>query len=117
MRKTQLGVSLGGLMVGAVILIAVVMLGLKLAPSYMEFFAIKRAVAAIASEKRGGTVADIRKTFDARAVIDDIRTVKGSDLEVTKDGSDLVIVASYRKEIPLFGNMGIYIEFRAGSKE
>ena len=118
MRKQQLGVSLSGLIIGAVILIALAMLGLKLAPSYIEFFAIKKAVNAIASEKRGGaSVAEVRKSFDARATIDDITTVKASDLEITKEGSDLVIKASYRKEIPLFANLGIYIEFNATSKE
>ena len=113
----QRGVSLGGLLVGAVILIALAMLGLKLAPSYIEYFAIKKAVAAIAQEKRGSTVAEIRKAFDARATIDDISTVKGSDLEVTKEGADVVVVAAYRKEIGLGGNMGLYIDFRAASKE
>lgn len=117
-RTKQFGISLGGLMMGAIVFIVAAMLGLKLAPSYIEFFAIKKAVNAIAAEKRGGgTVAEIRKSFDARAAVDDIASVKGSDLEVTKDGSELVIVAAYRKEIPLFAGMGIYIEFRASSKE
>ena len=117
MRKKQLGVSLGGLMAGSVIFIVVAMLGMKLLPSYLEFFAIKKAVNAIAQEKRTASVADIRKTFDARATIDDINTVKGSDLEVTKDGNELVISANYRKEVPLAGNVGVYIDFRAVSKE
>ena len=118
MRKKQLGVSLSGLIMGSVILIAIAMLGLKLVPSYLEFFAIKKAVNAIASEKRGGgSVAEVRKSFDARASVDDISSIKSSDLQISKDGSDLVIRASYRKEIPLFGNMGIYIEFNAVSKE
>jgi hypothetical protein len=117
MRKNQLGVSLGGLMAGAVIFIVLAMFGMKLGPSYLEFFAIKKAVNAIAQEKRGATVNDIRKTFDARATIDDINTIKGGDLEITKDGNDLVISASYRKEIPIAANVGVYIEFRAVSKE
>ena len=118
MRKKQLGISLSGLIMGSVILIAIAMLGLKLVPSYIEFFAIKKAVNAIASEKRGGaSVVEIRKSFDARATVDDISSIKSSDLEITKDGSDLVIRASYRKEIPLFANLGIYIEFNAVSKE
>ena len=118
MRKSQLGVSLGGLMMVAVVLIALAMLGLKLTPSYIEFFAIKKAVNGIASEKRGGaSVAEVRKSFDQRAVIDDIRTIKGSDLEVTKEGNDLVISASFRKEAPLVANIGVYIDFRASSKE
>lgn len=118
MRKNQLGVSLGGLMIGAVIFIVIAMLGMKLAPSYLEFMAIKKAVNAIASEKAGGaSVAEIRKSFDARATIDDISSVKAADLEVTKEGNQLVIAARYRKEIPLFGNIGLHIDFSAVSKE
>ena len=117
MRVKQLGVSLAGLMVGAGIFIALAMTGMKLGPSYLEFAAIKKAVVAIAQEKAGGTVAEVRKTFDARATIDDISSVTGKDLDVTKDGGGLVIVAAYRKEVPLFSNLGVYIDFRAASKD
>jgi hypothetical protein len=117
MRRTQLGIGLGGLLVGAVIVIAVLLLVMKLAPSYIEFFAIKKAVNAIASEKgAGATAVEIRKSFDNHATIDDISTVKGSDLEITKDASGVSIRAAYRKEIPLFANVGIYINFEAASK-
>lgn len=118
MRRKQLGISLSGLLAGAAVLIVLAMIGMKLTPSYIEFFAIKKAVNAIAQETRGGaSVAEIRKSFDQRASIDDINTVKGSDLEVTKDGGNVVISVGYRKEIPLFANLGVYIDYRASSKE
>ena len=113
MRNRQRGVSLLGLLAGGVILIAVALLAMRLAPSYIEFFAIKKAINAIAEEKRGGSnVAEIRKAFDNRATIDDINSVKGSDLEVSKEG----ISVTYRKELPLFKGIGIYIDFYAASK-
>lgn len=118
MRKTQLGLSLGGLLVGAAVLIAVLLVGMKLTPSYIEYFAIKKAVNAIAGEVRSGaSVSDIRKAFDARSTIDDINSVKSADLEISKDASGVTIGAAWRKEIPLFGHLGIYIDFRAASKE
>ena len=117
MRMKQLGVSLSGLMVGAVIFIALAMAGMKLGPSYLEFAAIKKAVVAIAQEKAGASVLEVRKNFDARATIDAISTVQGKDLEITKDGGELLIVAAYRKEVPLFANLGVYIDFRAASRE
>ena len=118
MRRNQLGLSLGGLMVGAVLLIALAMIGLKLTPSYIEFFAIKKAVNAIAADGRGGaSVKEIRASFDNRATIDDITSVKGSDLEVTKDSGGVQVSVSYRKEIPLVANVGVFIEFNAASKE
>jgi hypothetical protein len=118
MRNKQLGIGLAGLMVGAVIFIVIAMVGLKLAPSYIEFFAVKKAVNAVAADARGGaSVADIRRSFDQRATIDAIESVKGSDLEVTKDSSGVVVAATYRKEIPLVANIGVYIEFNASSRE
>jgi hypothetical protein len=118
MRKNQLGISLGGLMVGGVIFIVIVMMGLKLAPSYLEFFAIKKVINSIALEKRGGaTVNEIRKSFELRATVDDITSIKAADLEVAKEDNDLVISVAYRKEIPLVANIGIHIDFRATSKE
>jgi len=118
MRKKQLGVGLGGLMMGSVIVIVVAMVGIKLLPSYIEFFAIKKAVNAIASEKAGGaSVAEIRKSFDARSAIDDITSVRAADLEITKEGGQLVIAARYRKEVGLVGNLGVYIDFAAVSRE
>ena len=116
MRKNQLGVSLGGLMVGAAIFIVLTMIGMKLTPSYLEFFAIKKAINAVAQDKHDASVKEIRYSFDLRATVDDIRTVKGSDLEITKEGSGLVISAGYRKEIPLVANIGVYIDFHATSK-
>jgi len=118
MRKNQLGVSLGGLLVGGVIFIALAMLGLKLAPSYIEFFAIKKAIAALGEDARNGANAvALRRTFDNRATIDAIDSVKGSDLEISKDSAGIHVSIAYRKEVPLVSNIGIYIDFSAVSKE
>jgi hypothetical protein len=118
MRKNQLGVSLGGLLVGSAILIVLAMLGLKMIPSYIEFFAIKKAIAAVGEEARNGAnAAAIRRSFDNRSTIDSIDSVKAADLEITKDATGVVVSAAYRKEIPLVSNIGIYIDFSAVSKE
>jgi hypothetical protein len=118
MRKKQLGVSLGGLMAVSVVLIAVALVGIKLVPSYIEFMSIKKVVNAVASEKKGGaSVAQLRNSFDLRATVDYIESVRGSDLEITKEGSNIVIAVNYRKEIPLIGNLGVYINFHTESKE
>ena len=48
--------------------------------------------------------------------IDDINAVKPQDLEITKEGGEVVISFAYRKEIPLFANVGVYMDFAASSK-
>ena len=116
MRNRQLGVSLTGLIVGIVILIFVVLLGLKTFPPYLEYFTAKKLITQIAQEQRGGTVLDIRKAWQLKTAIEDVSAITDKDLEITKDGADIVISFAYRKEVPLFANVGLYFEFAADSK-
>ena len=99
------------------VFILVGILSLKLVGPYMEYFKIKAAVLAIAQDKAKTTsVGEVRKAFDARATIDDIASVKASDLEITKEGGDVVIAFSYRKEVPMFANVGMFVDFSGNSK-
>lgn len=117
MRKFQHGVSLGGLLAVSVVLIAVALVGMKLVPSYLEFMAVKKVIKAVAEEKGGASsVKEIRQSFELRASVDAIESVKSGDLEITKDSGGIVVAARYRKEIPLVSNIGIYIDFAAASK-
>jgi hypothetical protein len=116
MRRQQAGVSLGGLVVVLFILVVLGLLGLKVIPAYMEFRTAKNAIEAVARERQGASVNDVRRAFDARAQIDDINSVKAQDLEVTKDGNEIVISFAYRKEVHLFRNVGLYFDFAANSR-
>lgn len=116
LRHGQKGVSLGGLVIVLFIVVIVGIMSLKLIPAYMEYAKAKAAIEAIAADRtRTTSVAEVRKAFDARATIDDIATPKAADLEVTKDGGNVVISFAYRKEIPLFANVGLYVDFAASS--
>lgn len=117
MRARQRGITLLGLIVGSFVVVLVALLAMRLLPSYIEYFTIKKAVVSISNEMRGrgGSAADVRRAFDARQAIDDFKAVKAADLEITKVGNDVQIVAAYRKEVPLFANIGIYIDFVAES--
>jgi hypothetical protein len=116
MRSRQYGVSLSGLIMVLVVLVVLGLLGLKVIPPYMEFRTAKNAIEAVARERQGASVNDVRRAFDARAQIDDVNAVKGADLEVTKDGADIVIAFAYRKEVHLFRNVGLYFDFAANSR-
>jgi hypothetical protein len=116
MRNLQRGLTLGGLIVWLFILVVAALLGMKLVPAYMEYGTARNAIEAIAREGNAGTPAEVRRAFDSRAAIDDINTVKGSDLEITKQGGEMVIGFAYRKEVPLFANVGVYLDFAASSR-
>lgn len=115
MYKKQLGVSLSGLLVTAFVVIIVALLALKMLPAYIEYATAKKTINAIASSGTS-SVAEIRKSFDAHATIDDITAFGANDLVITKEGGQVVISFSYRKEVPLFANVGLYFNFEASSK-
>lgn len=114
MRSRQLGLSLGGLIIGAIVLIFVVLFALKIGPKYVEYFTAKEAITAIANSGETSPV-EIRKAFAARQAIDDMPSLKPSDLDITREGGAVVISFAYRKEVPLIGNMGVYIDFQASA--
>ena len=115
--KKGRGLTLMGLIMVLFILVVLLLFGMKLIPAYIEYGTAKKAIEAIARDRTGAsTPNDVRRLFDARALIDSIDVIKGSDLEVTKDGAGMVIAFAYRKEVPLFANMGMYIDFAANSK-
>ena len=117
MRKTQTGVSLAALLLVSAVLVAFAIVGIKLVPSYLEFMAVKKVIKAVGEEKGGAaSVTEIRRSYELRASVDAIESVKSSDLEITKDGGAVVVSVRYRKEVPLVGNTGIYIDFATASK-
>jgi hypothetical protein len=119
MRNRQQGLSLMGLVFGAFILFFAAILGMKLLPPYLEYFSVKKALSGIDQQTRGrgASPAEVRRLFENRSAVDSIDSVKASDLEITKQGNDVVVSAAYRKEVPLFANLGVYIDFRASSRD
>jgi hypothetical protein len=114
MRNGQRGVSIMGLLIVLVLAIFVALLAMKIIPSFLEFRSIKTAVEGIS--KQAQSPADVRRLFENRAAVDDIQSVKATDLEVTKDGNAVAIAVAYRKEIKLFGPVGLVIDYAVNSK-
>lgn len=112
-RTQQQGLSLIALIIALIVVAFIALFGMKVLPSYLEFRSAKHAIDAIAHERPGASVADIRRAFDNRSAIDDINTVKAADLEIGKEGNAVVISFAYRKEVPLFNNVGLYIDYAA----
>jgi hypothetical protein len=117
--KYQRGVSLNGLMIVAVIFGLLALGVMKVAPELIEFGQIKKAVVATAADPalKEASVAKIREAYGKYAEIDNIKRVGPSEIEVTKDGSDIVISFAYTSKIPLFSYVSLVFDFEGSSKE
>ena len=111
MRK-QSGISLMNLIVGLGLLGFLGVMAAKLMPAYVEFFAVKKMLAAM--EQAGdlkGSVRDIRYSFEKRNAIEDVKSVRGDDLEVTKEGGEAVVTANWSVRIPMVSNVSACLDF------
>jgi Domain of unknown function (DUF4845) len=113
-RQLQRGVSMLGILLICVAIVLVAIGALKVIPTYIEFRGIKSA--AMAARDGGKTVLEIQKAFDRAAQINDISTIAGKDLEITKEGAEIIVAFKYEKKVPLFYNVSLLIEY-AGSSD
>ena len=108
----QRGVSLTGLIITLAVLGFLAVMAAKLLPAYIEYFAVKKMFSAM--DQAGdikGTVRDIRRSFDTRNAIEDVKSVKGEDLEITKEGGETVITATWSTKVPLVSNISACLDF------
>ena len=108
----QRGVSLTGLIITLAVLGFLAVMAAKLMPAYIEYYTVKKMFSAM--DQAGdlkGTVRDIRRSFDTRNAIEDVKSVKGEDLEITKEGGETVITATWSTKVPLVSNASACLDF------
>ena len=94
-------------------------IGLKVIPAHLEALSVKKILASMSNseEVKSGSVKAIRDSFDRRAMVDNVEAVKGSDLEVTKENNDVVIIAAWQQRVSLFANYTLLIDFNMSTGE
>lgn len=113
--KRQRGVAISGLLIWGVIIAMVALLGIAVAPDVIDFYKIKKGVAATAANANGKTVSEIRAMYSKYAEVDHTQTLSPADLDISKEGGEVVIAFAYEKRIPLFANVSLLIEFQGSS--
>lgn len=117
MPVQQRGMSFGGFVFGAFLLVLLGITGLKLIPAYMQAAQIKNIFVTIAHDPdmQKATPHDIQASFDKGASINNITAIKASDIDISSDGGMPVLSASYAVKVPLVGNISLYMEFNPSS--
>jgi hypothetical protein len=117
MPMQQRGITFGGFIFGAFLLVLFGITGLKLIPAYMQAAQIKNIFVTIAHDPdmQKATPHDIQVSFEKRASIDAITAIKASDIDISSDGGMPVLSASYSVKVPLFANVSLFMEFNPSS--
>ena len=110
MQRTQRGFTIISTMLLMVFIGGVILLGFKVIPVYTEYSAVKQAVRDVAGETSASEY-QIRKDFNTKADVADISSIHGQNLEVVAGAGVVHVRAAYRREVPLFANIGLTFDF------
>jgi len=116
-RQHQKGLTLISLLFWGIAIIFMALLAMKLIPAYMEYFTIQKILTDIGNDPniKGMSNGEIRDKFNKRAMVDNISTIKASDLDIGRDGGQTVVSAEYQFQTPLVGNVSLLVDFSASS--
>lgn len=112
-KSAQRGISFFGLIFVIAVLAGVGVLAAQAFPTVIEYQAILKAVD---RAKAGNSPAEVRTLFDKSAQVDDIRSITGKDLEITRNGDKQVVKFAYNKEIHMFGPAYLLLKYVGQSK-
>ena len=111
----QRGVALSGLLAWGAVIAVVAMLGMRLLPEYLTYFKILKATKAVALNSAGKTVPEIRASFAKYLEVEHVSTITPADLDISKEGNEVVIAFAYESRVPLVSNISLLIDFEGST--
>ena len=114
--RRQRGLTLIGLLFSGIIIALIALVVMRVVPTVIEYFNIKKAVVRATSASPSGLPSEIRTAFDRSQAIDDFSAIAAKDLVITKVNDKTVVSFAYEKRVPLFGPASLLIEYKGDSR-
>jgi len=111
-KSGQRGITMIGVLFVGVLLAGAGVLTAQVVPTVMEYQTILKAVN---KAREGNTVPEVRMIFDKAASIDNISSISGKDLEITKENDKVVVRFAYQREIHLTGPAFLTLKYSGKS--
>lgn len=112
-KARQAGISFITLLIVIAFLAGLGLLAAQAFPTFLEYQSVVKAANKAAAET---TVPAIKASFDRAAQIDNITSISGKDLVVTKNNDKVVVSFAYDKEIHMFGPAYLLLKYRGQSQ-
>jgi hypothetical protein len=113
LKQQQRGLTFVGLLVAGLLLAFTGVIVAQVVPTYVEFMAVQKAAKKAAT---GSTVSEVRSIFDKTAQVDNIHSISGKDLDVGKEGEQVVVSFAYSREIHLAGPAYLTMKYEGSTK-
>ena len=113
MRNRQRGVTFIGWLFLLTPLAIVIYAGIRLAPVYLNYMKVAKALDSVPAEvKSGADAAAIRNSIDKHFEIDMVEYPTTKDMKITRsEGGGWLVESQYDDDAPLFGNVSLHVTF------
>jgi Domain of unknown function (DUF4845) len=114
MRHSQRGVTFIGWLILLIPVAIVVYGGIRLAPMYLNFMRVSKALTQLVSETKSGSTpnpVEMRNTLAKHFDIDSIEHPDVKDIDIHREGDHFVAIADYEDVAPMFGNISLLVTF------
>jgi len=112
-QKKQAGISFIGLLFVIGVLASAGILAAQAFPTVIEYQAVLKGVQKASA---GNSVTEVRQIFDKAADVDNISSIKGRDLDISKEGDRVIVKFAYNKEIHMFGPAYLLLKYAGQSR-
>jgi len=112
--RQQRGLTMISWMLVIGIAVFFVVLGMKLIPSYIEFYSVKQVLASVAQERNADkqTPAQIRSTMLKRLKINGVYDFDPKNIKITKEKAGLQVAVEYEVRKNMAGNLDALMTFK-----
>ena len=91
------------------------LVAMKTVPTYIDYFAVKKSLENILENGTDQTPLELRETFAKRMDVNSIYTIKGSELEISRDNGMLTLSVPVSSKKPFAGGISISVDLVASA--
>ena len=108
------GMSVAGWMVAIVVVVVFATAAMKLVPPFMEYNTIQGLIESVLSDPKVGLQSpdELQADLGKRFLINNIAVIQPSDVVITREGSEVVMVVDYEVRENFFSNIDFAITFK-----
>lgn len=111
--KKQQGLTTLGILIGAMVIVAVMLLAIKVVPLYMNDYAIGKAIASLEEEEGlyNKTKAEIRNIVRRKLTADYVTDLDNDAFQIEKKKGVIIIDVNYESRVPVVYNIDVVAKF------
>jgi hypothetical protein len=109
--QQQKGVTTIGWLIILALIGFFVLLTLRMAPAYMEYYKVASTLATMEKESGFSTPQEIRRMAENRFEISYVTVITNKDLQIKPFGQQYLVRAAYEARVHLFGNVYVVMVF------